>query len=129
MLTPYPLEVNQVTRFLALVHVAIALAAFGIGNAALGRPWNTPALLHLVFGVALLLSAAALWRGTRGIGWSVVLNLIVGTLVALTLILDRVEGATGTSGWLVVAAVAFVAFEAFTVRYVKPFSHERRGLS
>lgn len=104
------------TRVLAVIHVALALAAFGIGNAVLAGDWSPPTVLHLIFGVVLLLSGVALWKRGQGLRWAIALNLGIGALVALTLVLDRVAGPSAPSTGLTIAAIAFVALEVFTLR-------------
>ncbi len=124
---PNPVSgVKELARFLALVHVVMAFAAFGIGNAAFGTSWNAPAFLHLGFGATLLLCAVTLWRRGQGARWAVLLNLTVGVAVVLTFTLNRLDGASGTTWWLLSIAVAFVLLEGFTLQYTTPFTRVRR---
>lgn len=108
------------TRVLAVIHIALALGAFGIGNAALGGMWDAPTVLHLLFGLVLLLSAVTLWTRGQGLRWAVALNLGLGALIAFALLQDRIEGVGEPSVGLTIAAIAFVALEIFTLKYAPP---------
>jgi hypothetical protein len=116
------------TRVLAVIHGALALAAFGIGNAVLGGDWSRPTVLHLIFGIVLLVSGLTLWKKGQGLRWAVTLNLGIGALVALALVLDRIAGPWIPSTGLTIAAIAFVALEVVTLRYAPPHPPQRENL-
>lgn len=103
-------------RVLAGLHALGAAAAFGIGNAAFAGAWDSPTLVHLAFGVSLLATAVAVWRGVGAARWFVLVNLVVGTAVAAVTVLDPLIGNTATPAILTAGAVAFVLLELLTLR-------------
>ena len=114
-------------RLLAVAHVVLALVAFGIGNAGLGGTWDRPGLLHLVFGVVLLATAAALWFGQPIAKALTAVTLGVGALVVLTLAFDSVEGVTPAAPTLMAGAIGFVVIELFSLKQAAEFRSTSGG--
>jgi len=106
---------------LAVAHVLLAFIAFGVGNAGLGGTWDTPGLLHLVFGVVLFATAVALWFERPMAKALTALTLGVGALVVLTLAFDSVEGVTPAAPTLMGGAIGFVVIELFALKQAAEF--------